>query len=76
MNSWFLIVALFNIHTGELNVDSDPVASFKTPKECIQALEKQGVRKPNAKGDVILYECVGPADHPDEHSTVTLVNSA
>lgn len=73
MNTWFLIAALFNIHTGELNVVRNPVAGFQTPQECSEVLINQGPRKPNAKGEIILYECVGPADSPEEHLSVKIV---
>lgn len=72
MNTWFLVAALFNIHTGELNVDNHPVASFETAQKCAEVLVDQGPRKPNAKGDVVLYECIGPADHP-AHMSVQIV---
>lgn len=75
MNTWVLMAALFNIHTGELNVHSNPVASFKTAQECIKALEGTGPRKPDAHGDVVLYECAGPADaNPREHPTEQMIH--
>jgi hypothetical protein len=70
MFKWIIITAIFNIHSGALTHvtpevnDQGKVIEYiaDTPQEsyaaCSHKLMEEGVQKPDANGDIKLFQCL------------------
>jgi hypothetical protein len=75
MLKYVILWSLFNVHTSVqtptyvLLNDHKEVIRFENATECAKDLIREPAQKPDAKGNIVLFECAREGDRPTAQFT-------